>query len=83
MDPTGAGKVFGRATILMGSSSQDKKRKLAEKTDTLEVGDRIEPQSLVPAIDTSNWPLLLKVRQHYHGPQLISPPLSSCRIMTN
>jgi hypothetical protein len=41
----------------------EKKRK-AEKEAVVEAGDRIEPQSMVPAIDTSNWPLLLKVRQH-------------------
>lgn len=45
----------------MGSSSQEKKRKSGEKSEALEAGDRIEPQALTPAIDTSNWPLLLKV----------------------
>jgi hypothetical protein len=44
----------------MGSSGE-KKRKVEESS----VGDRIEPQSVVPAIDTSNWPLLLKVGLHF------------------
>lgn len=39
----------------------EKKRKVEQETVKLEAGDRIEPQSMVPALDTSNWPLLLKV----------------------
>lgn len=43
----------------------EKKRKLQnEEALKSSVGDSIEPQSVVPTIDTSNWPLLLKVCQH-------------------
>ena len=47
----------------MGTTSSEKKRKLEEiPTD---VSDRIEPQSLTPVMDTSKWPLLLKVCLHH------------------
>lgn len=47
----------------MGS---EKKRKVQDASkDVEQAGDRIEPQSMVPSIDTSKWPLLLKVSLHY------------------
>lgn len=47
----------------MGASGGEKKRKVEDGATS--VGDRIEPVSSTPALDTSKWPLLLKVSQHF------------------
>lgn len=43
----------------MGGSGGEKKRKVEDSPAS--VGDRIEPVSSTPVLDTSKWPLLLKV----------------------
>lgn len=64
--------VISRQTAagVEGFQMGEKKRKIQDEKggSSSVVGDRIEPQSVVPAIDTSNWPLLLKVCQHLRGP---------------
>jgi len=43
------------------SSRKQKKKDMAEKAEEITEEFQLKPQSVTPPIDTSNWPLLLKV----------------------
>lgn len=68
----GPERIFFRVVVVfteMGASSAEKKSKSASTgsaaTGKMDTGDRIEPESAVVPLDTSKWPLLLKVCQHF------------------